>query len=282
MLVMVTMFWGVSYFMIDLSLTEMGTFTLNMYRFMGAFVVAAAFSFPKLKNVSRTTLKYSFYLGIILFFTYTSATYGVKHTSLSNAGFLCGLAVLFTPLLAYVFKKVVPGKKIGIAVAMCITGTALLTLNEGFSLAWGDILCILCSAVYAVQMLVTETAVRKPDVDAFHLGVFQLMFMGIFCTVFAFAFEKPQLPSEGKVWISVIFLSLFCTGLAFIIQSIAQQYTSATRVGLIFTLEPVFAGFVAYFLAGEILEPKAYLGAAIIVASLFLAEVDVKKIIKKT
>ena len=51
-----------------------------------------------------------------------------------------------------------------------------------------------------------------------------------------------------------------------------QQYTSANPVGLIFTLEPLFSAIVAYFLAGEVLLPRGYVGAALMMCSLILME----------
>jgi drug/metabolite transporter (DMT)-like permease len=55
---------------------------------------------------------------------------------------------------------------------------------------------------------------------------------------------------------------------------VQQQYTSATHVGLIFTLEPVFSAAVAFFFAGERLLPRGYLGAALMLLSLVLMELD--------
>ena len=43
-LILVTLGWGVSYYLMDISLTEMGPFTLNAYRFLIAFGVAAFFA----------------------------------------------------------------------------------------------------------------------------------------------------------------------------------------------------------------------------------------------
>ena len=93
MLVLVTLCWGVSYYLTDLSLTSLEPFTLNAIRFLGAFLVACLFTFPKLKTVNRTTLKYSFLVGIALTFVYIGSTFGVMYTSLSNSGFLCASAV---------------------------------------------------------------------------------------------------------------------------------------------------------------------------------------------
>ena len=76
-------------------------------------------------------------------------------------------------------------------------------------------------------------------------------------------------------------LAVFCTGIAFIVQAVAQQYTTASHVGVIFTLEPVFSGIVAFFFAGEILLPRAYAGAFLMLAGLFFMEFDVKGLLKK-
>ena len=45
LLVLVTLCWGVSYYLMDVSLTDMGAFTLNAYRFLGAFVIGGLLTF---------------------------------------------------------------------------------------------------------------------------------------------------------------------------------------------------------------------------------------------
>lgn len=277
MLVLVTLCWGISYYLMDLSLADLGPFTLNSFRFLGAFFIALIVAFPKLKTINGITLKYSAILGGVLTLVYIGCTFGVMYTSLSNSGFLCALSVVFTPVFAFVFKKQVPDKKLAIVVAMCLIGIALLTLNEQLQPAFGDILCLLCAVGYAAHLLVTETAVGKETVNAFQIGVFQLGFTGLFNLILAFIVEEPHVPGSGSVWGAVTFLSVFCTGVAFIVQAIAQQYTTASHVGVIFTLEPVFAGIVAFFLAGEVLLPRAYVGAALLIASLFVMEIDLKR-----
>lgn len=281
MLVLVTLCWGISYYLMDVSLSDLGPLTLNAFRFLGAFLAALILAFPKLKTVSKTTIKYSILVAVALVFVYIGATFGVMHTSLSNSGFLCALTVVFTPIFAFAFKKQVPDKKLAAVVLMCVAGIALLTLNDRLRPASGDILCIMCAAAYAVDLLITETAVAKEDVDAFQLGVFQLGFTGVFCLILAFFTEEPHFPGSGAVWGAVAFLAIFCTGVAFIVQAVAQQYTSASHVGVIFTLEPVFAGIVAFFLAGEILLPRAYGGAVLLLASLFVMELPVENLFKK-
>lgn len=279
MLLMVTLFWGVSYWLIDVSLTETTPFALNAIRFLLAFFIAVAMAFPKLKTVNRETLKYSIFIAVSLVFVYIGATFGVKYTSLSNAGFLCALTVVMTPVLAFVFLKQKLEKKLAFVVLLCLIGIALLSLKDNLRPALGDIFCILAAFAYAVDLIITEVAIIKKGINAFQLGVFSLGFTGLFQLILSLAVEKPVLPHTPKVWAAVLFLSIFCTGAAFIVQSLAQQYTSASHVGVIFSLEPVFAGIVAFFLAGEILSLRAYVGAALLIAGLFIMELDIRKLV---
>lgn len=281
MLVLVTLCWGVSYFMMDLCLEEMDPLTLNAYRFLGAFAVAALIAFKKIKNVNRTTLKYAFFISISLIFVYIGATYGVKYTSQSNAGFFCATSTVFTPILAFVVKKVIPDKKLALVIVLCTVGVALMSFNGEFKIAVGDLLCLMCGLSYGFDLLITETAVAHEEVDAFQIGVYQLGFTGVWMLILSFIFETPCLPQSTGCWISVIFLSIFCTGVAFVVQAIAQQYTTATHVGIIFALEPVFAGIVAFLFAGERLLPKAYFGAFLMLASIIMMEVDIKSLFTK-
>jgi drug/metabolite transporter (DMT)-like permease len=277
-LLLVTVGWGVSYVLIDVCLAELSPFTLNAWRFLGAFAVAFLLSSKRLRRVGRDTLKYSVCIGALLLFVYVGATFGVLYTSLSNAGFLCGLTVIFTPLLGlFVFRKK-PDAKLTAAVLMALVGIGFLTLSEDLRFAPGDLFCILCALSYAVDLLVTENAVKKPTVDAFQLGVYQLGFTGLFMLVLAPIFETPHLPTRVQTIAALAFLTIFCTGIAFVVQAVAQQYTEASRVGVIFTLEPVFAGIVARVFAGEILSGRATFGACLLLCSLFAIEIDFGKL----
>ncbi len=285
MLILVTLCWGVSYYLMDICLADMDPFTLNSFRFLGAFAIAAIFSWNRIKKVNKETLKYSVIVGITLVFVYIGATFGVKYTSLSNSGFLCALTVIFTPIMAWIFLKEKPGRKLSLVVLMCLVGIALLTLTDDFSInrenLKGDLLCIMCGLAYAIDLLVTEKAVSREKVDPYLMGVFQLGVTGILNLLMAFIVETPHLPTTGTVWGSAIFLAVFCTGVAFIVQPIAMQYTTASHTGVIFALEPVFAGIVAAVFAHEILSLKSYIGALLMVASIFIMEIDFDAIKKK-
>ena len=285
MLIVVTLCWGVSYYLMDISLADMDPFTLNAHRFLGAFFIAAALTWKKVKNVNKITLKYSVLVGISLVFVYIGATFGVKYTSLSNSGFLCAMTVVFTPLISRVVLKEKQDRKVLVSVLMCFIGIAFLTLKDDFSINMGnlkgDLLCLMCAFAYAIDLLLTEKAVSHKEVNAYQMGVFQLGVTGVCNFVLALIFEQPHFPTTTTVWGAVLFLAIFCTGVAFVVQPIAQQYTTAAHTGVIYALEPVFAAIVAVVFAHEFLSPKSYFGAFLMVASVMVMEIDFGSIRKR-
>lgn len=273
MLLVVTLGWGASFYLIDLTLEDMGPFTLNAFRFILSFAVVCLLSFRRI-HLSKDTILFSLSAGVMMACAYLFSTLGIMHTSLSNAAFLASMTVLFTPLFAFLFKGQRPSPRFKLVLVLSVVGMGLLTLNEQLRPALGDLFSLTCALTFAVNLLLVETAVKRPKVDAFSLGVCLLAVVGLLMLIAAVLFEQPHLPSAPKYWGSALFLSLFCTGLAVIVQAMAQQYTTASHVGLIYSLEPIFAAVVAYVMVGEVLKLRGYVGAAMMVCSVLLMELD--------
>lgn len=277
LLALATGFWSISYYFSRVCLEEMDVLCLNAFRFLSAFAFLGLIYRKHLRLLTRETAKWGAVIGLVLVVTYVGATYGVKYTSLSNAGFISCLAVIFTPLLELLVFRKLPEKKLTFALLLCVAGLALLTLGEELRFASGDALCLLCSVSYAADILITERAVAKPEVDPIGMCVVQIGVTGAVFLLFSCLFERPGFPRTPGGWGAALFLGLFCSGVAFVIQNTQQRYTAASRVALIFTLEPVFSAIVAYFLAGERLLPRNYLGAVLMLLSLLIAQIDFKK-----
>ena len=278
---MVTAFWGVSYFLMDLCLTDMQPLTLNAFRFLVAFVLLSAVFFKRMCPVSRITWRYSLLVGAFLTVVYMCCTYGVLYTSISNAGFICALPVVTTPVLGFLINRKKPDRRMLISLLLCTVGLALLTLNEAFRPALGDVICSGTALFYALDLLFTEKAVNLPDVDPLQMGILELGVVGVIMLVLSMFLERPHLPSTPAIWASALFLALFCTGFAFVVQTVQQQYTSASHVGLIFTLEPLFSAIVAYFWADEVLAPRGYVGAILMMSSLIIMEAFPAKTVRE-
>lgn len=282
MLVLATSFWGISTCLTAICLAELQPLMLNAFRFFTGFLVLGVVFRKRVARASRETLKYSILVGLSLVLVYLGATYGVLYTSVSNASFIGAMAVLFTPVFEFFLYRKRPDRKFALSLALCLVGVALLTLNETLRPALGDVICLLVPLFYAVDILLTEKAVTKPEVDPVALGVCELAVVAVVMLLGSLIFEAPSFPRSGTVWASVLFLGLFCSGICFVIQSVEQQYTTASHAGLIFTLEPVFSAVFAFFLLDETLSLRGYIGAALMLASLVLMELDLPFLEKKT
>ena len=274
MLLLTTSFWGISNCLTAICLRDMQPLTLNAFRFVIAFLVLGFVFHKNLRRVSRVTVKYSIMVGLSLVIVYTSLTYGVLYTSVSNAGFIGALSVVTTPILEFIVYHKKPEKKFGVSMLLCLVGLALMTLNETLKPALGDVICLFAAIFYSVDLMVTEKAVANEKVDPLALGVCDLAVVGVVMLMLSVFLETPALPGTAKVWAAALFLGIFCSGVAFVIQSVQQQYTTASHVGLIFTLEPVFASMVAFVMTGEVLSLRGYIGAALMLLSLFIMEGD--------
>ena len=179
LLVMVTAFWGVSYFLVDLCLTDLPPLTLNAFRFLVAFFLLAAVFYKKMRPISAATVKYSLLVGVFLMLVYVCCTYGVMYTSISNAGFICALPAVTPPVLNYFFTGQKPGRRLTVCILLCAVGLALLTLNEAFRPALGDVICLGVALFYALDLIFTEKAVARPDVDPLQMGVLELGVVGV-------------------------------------------------------------------------------------------------------
>ena len=274
MLLLATGLWGISNCLTSICLNELQPLTLNAFRFITGFLVLGAIYFKRLRGVNKKTLRYSVLVGLSLVVVYAGATYGVMYTSVSNAGFIGAMTVLFTPLFEFILYRKKPGKKFSFALLLCLIGIAMLTLNETLKPALGDIICLLVPTFYAVDLMLTEKAVADPEVDPLALGVCDLAVVGVVMLVLSLLVETPALPQSPKVLVSALFLGIFCSGVCLVLQSVYQKDTTATRAGLIFTLEPVFSAIFAFFLLGERLGVKGYIGAALMLMSLVVMEVE--------
>ena len=272
LLILVTAFWGASYYLSDLCLEELPPMNLTAFRFLLAFVLLSVVFREHILHINRRTLRYSLLVGLALSGTYIFYGYGLPLTSISNASFICALPVIFTPVLDFFIHRRVPGKRFALAVLLCTIGLALLSLNDSLIPALGDIICLGVPACYSIDLLITEKAVQENAVDPLGLGVCQLGVTGMITLFFSLLLEHPRLPSAGQVWAAALFLSVLCTGAAFVIQSTQQRYTTASHVGLIFTLEPIFSMMVAFFFANERLSLRGYIGAFLMLLSLLIME----------
>lgn len=258
----ITLFWGSSYLFMKIGLDSLGEFNLIALRFGIAFVLTAAIFFRRLKALDRQVIKHAFSLGTIVFGIFVCILFSLKTTGTANASFLVGLKVIFVPLLQALAYRKNPDGKVIIGAAFALSGIGLLTLKAGLALQPGDLFCLLAAVLCAVQLICTDAAVK--ETDALSLGILQLGVTAVWGLAGALLFETPALPQTTSGWLAILALGLLCSAFGFVLQPVAQQYTTPDRAALIFTLEPVCAALFACLFLGERLDGSGLAGALLV------------------
>ena len=111
-LLLVTFFWGASILLTKVGLEGIEEYNLIALRFIIAFLLSGLIFYKHLFKIDFKTVKYAFILASVLFIVYIFATFGTKYTSVSNAGFLLCLTVIFIPILSAIFLKHIPKRKL--------------------------------------------------------------------------------------------------------------------------------------------------------------------------
>jgi len=269
MIAVIACAWGSSYLMMQVGLSSIPPFGMVALRFGIAFVAVAIIFRKRLRELTTSVVARGAVLGFLLCVFFGLLMYGLKTTPASTAGFLTSAKVVFVPLIVAVATHRAPSRATLAGIGICVAGLALLTLSGPVSLGGGAGLCLAGSAVYALQIVATDTFSRSDD--ALLLGICQLGFAAVFGAAFNLAFEGPVLPQSPAEWGAVLGLALMCSAFGFAMQPVAQSRTTATHAGLLFSLESVSSAVLSFVFLGEVMAPQCYLGCALILAAVLLS-----------
>ncbi len=272
MVALIATTWGSAYIMMKFGLDTIPPFSLIVLRFGIAFICIAILFAKKLKHTTLRTIKRSAALGALLFGVFAFLLHGMETSTASNAGFLFSTTVVFVPLFHAILSRTIPDKKTIIGVIVTIIGVAFLSLQETLTFHIGDILCIAGALTYTAFILCTD--VYSKDDDPLLLGIWQLGFTAALAIICTFIFETPTLPSNGAEWAAILGLALICSAFGFVVQPIAQAYTTPEHTALLFSLEPVSTAVFAFVFLHEVLNTQGMIGAVLVLCGVLYASVQ--------
>ena len=268
-LVLVTAVWGVTFVQVKDAVALYPLFAFLAVRFWIATLTLAVPGLPRVRSLGRPGFVGGAFLGLLLAAGYTLQTAGLERTTVSSTGFITGMYVALTPLIALVLVRSRIGLSVWGGVALSTIGLAMLSGIHAGSVT-GDLLVLAAAAVYSLQIVLMERYAPRYDAVAFTLV--EMLAAGIALGVVAAALGDLHLPHGWTVWGALLVTGVFASALAFLVQTWAQRRTSATRTALAFTMEPVWTAFFGYTLAGDRLGLLGWGGCALIMAGIVLAE----------
>jgi drug/metabolite transporter (DMT)-like permease len=209
-------------------------------------------------------------LGLLLAVSYTTQTIGLHTTTASNSAFISSLSVVLVPLVVAVRWRRFPDGATLAGLTLAVAGLILLARPRLSGLVPGDLWTLVCAVAYAIYLAYLNAALEFAPY--FSLLLWQVVTVAASTLAWAFAVERGRLELNGTVWLSLAVTTLLSTVLALFLQNRYQGRTTATRAGLLFASEPVFATVFAALLLGEGIPAGWGAGAALILTAVVLIE----------
>jgi len=268
-LIAVTAVWGVTFVQVKDALELYPLFAFLAVRFAIATGTLALPAARRVRGLGRRGGSGGVLLGLLLASGYALQTAGLERTTVSSTGFITGMYVVLTPLLALVLFRARIGLAAWGGVILATAGLAMLSGIHAGSVV-GDLLVLAAAAVYSLQIVLLERHAPRYDALAFTFVEMAAAFSGLL--VVALALGNLHVPHGWTVWGALLVTGVFASALGFLVQTWAQRRTSATRTALAFSMEPVWTAFFGYSLAGDRLGALGWGGCAAIMGGILLAE----------
>lgn len=219
------------------------------------------------------------WLGLLLAVLFWSQTDGMRFTTTAKSGFITGLYVLFTPLIA-----AAAGQRIKLTSAVgAVIATYGLFLLVHLPGAWwngwnrGDLETLVCAILCAVHIVLMGVFARRTD--AWLLAGTQVIVAGSVSLIVTAFLPAPygyqgaaQALSQPTVFGSLLYLAMFSTVFAFWGQAIAQTQLGPAEAAVLFCIEPVTAALLSVFWLKEPMSAQQAIGGVLIVLAMIVSE----------
>ncbi len=258
--------WGMAFVVMKDAIDRQSVNNFLFTRFLVAVAVMVALKPSVIKKLDRDLLIRASSAGIFLGLGYIFQTLGLARTGAAITGFVTGLYVVFTPLLAYFFLKEKLTKLILGCVFLATIGLGLLSIH-GFSVGFGEMLVLASAFFFAAHIIALGKWSSGRDVYA--MTIVQLAMCALLSGLASIP-EGYSAPPDSGVWAVVIFTAVVCTAVAFVVQTWSQAHMTTTKVAVILTMEVVFAAVFAMIFGGEHLTLQATLGGVMVLTAMFM------------
>ncbi|MDN4173004.1 DMT family transporter [Nocardioides sp. SOB77] len=267
-LLAMTATWGSTFVLIKDLLDRVPTLDFLAVRFTIAGVAMLLVAPRAVRRLSPASRRHALVLGGVYGVAQILQTAGLAHTAASVSGFITGMYVVLTPVLAALLLRSRTTGLTWAAVALATAGLGVLTL-DGVAVGYGEAITLVSAVLYALHIV--GLGAWSNAREALGMSIVQLLVIAVVCLV-ATAPDGIVPPPTAADWLSVVYMALFAGALALIGQTWAQAHLSATRSAIIMSMEPVFAAFFAVLLGGESVTARMALGGLMVLTAMLVVE----------
>lgn len=261
-LILTTFFWGGSFLFTKIGIATLPPQLFVLTRFLIATFIMLLVCSRRLGRMNNGTILRGAKVGIALGLTNLSFVFGIQGTSISRAGVLNNLFVLFIPIITKIIWRDRIGRVNGAGIALAVAGIVLLATGGGNGFNCGDIYSTFCAFLIACH-IISVSKVLKDD-DVYLVTLVQFATVSLIAAVATLLLPLPAFTVTTQSIMSIFYCAVFPTVVCFTLQNIYQRYVTPTRAGLVYTLDPVWSLIAGFFVLGERLNNIEWLGCGII------------------
>ena len=276
-LLLTALIWGSSFVAQSIGINSVDAFTFMAIRTtLGTLVLlpVVIISNGGLSGLlDKKTVKAGLLLGTVLAVAQCFQQFAFYYSTAGKIAFLTALYMFFVPLLGlFLRKKIAPLTWVSIFIA--IAGLSLLCLKPGdlLNINKGDVLSIICGAVYAVQIMLIDKYMGE-NINGIKLSFMEFFTAAALCAVMMFIFEQPTAEGIRNAAPALLYSGIMSCGIAYTLQVIGQKHASPVVASLLMCLESVFAALAGWFILKEMMTLRELTGCAIMFFAIVLSQV---------
>ncbi len=279
LLLLTAVIWGFAFVAQRAGMEFLGPFTFNTARFtLGSLslipllIINRNKKFEKEKFLplnNKNLLFGGLAAGTMLFLGATFQQGGLVYTEAGKAGFITGFYVILVPILG-LFVKQKTSLITWLGAIVATVGLYFLSLNETFDINIGDVLVLIGSFFWAIQILVIGFYSNK--VDPFQLAFTQFVVCAGLSLVAALISETIVLQNFVNAILPILYAGIFSVGIAFTIQVVAQREAHPANAAIIMSLEAVFAVIGGWLILNESIPIRGLIGCSLMLVGMILSQ----------
>lgn len=277
--------WGTSFVAQDVCSEKMGAMTFNAVRSYIAVIALLLIIFifgklkkdkPQLTTEQKKQGRRQLWIGGLCCGTALAVGANLQQagigagTDAGKAGFITALYIVLVPIFGLVFKKKV-SLSVWISVALAVAALYLLCVSGTMTIAFGDLLMLLCAAFFAIHILVIDHFTQF--VDGMKLSCIQFLVAGTWSFIGMLIFEHPDWSAVLSCALPILYVGIFSSGVAYTLQILAQKGSNPTVVSILLSMESVFAVISGAILLHQQMTGREYFGCVLMLAAVLLAQI---------
>ncbi len=273
-LIVAAFFWGGGFVAVKDAVSSIAPFYMITIRFGVASLLLTMVFWKRFRKIKRQDIKIGVLVGIFLFLAFAAQTVGAQYTEAGKQAFLTAVNVVIVPFLTWILYKNKLDMYSIIASILCFIGIGFLTLKDGLSINIGDALTLLCALLFAIHITLLGRYAKM--VDSIVLTIIQMATTSVMALPWALFFEPLPQNLPKSIYVSMTYMIIFSSMLGFLIQTIAQKYTTPSHTSMMLCFEAVFGSVLAVIFLGDVFTPGMIIGCLLIFVGIIIAETKMK------